>query len=252
MRSNTTTALEFRRADSKLEKSQGGDGAPDAVVVAIDSTAAEGDPGHESTSGSAEAAEASSENRQRWTPGKSRAPARARAGDTATRESTAGSGVRTLVREASPASKQVTTPPCAATREAGCGGEGHSATAEGAARPVSGRSAEGRSESGAKAEAGEREARRAPSSAKWRASARSAAEGGDGARRRPWRRKERRWVKRRGSPSRKCGAEGEEGAREASGEEAPARESVAVVVWKSSPPTLRETTAAAEAMDWLG
>jgi hypothetical protein len=27
---------------------------------------------------------------------------------------------------------------------------------------------------------------------------------------------------------------------------------VAVVVWKSSPPTLRETTAAAEAMDWLG
>lgn len=30
-----------------------------------------------------------------------------------------GSGVRTLVREASAASKQVTTPPCAATRETG-------------------------------------------------------------------------------------------------------------------------------------
>jgi hypothetical protein len=49
-------------------------------------------------------------------------------------------------------------------------------------------------------------------------------------------------AKRRGSRSRKCGAVGGEGAREASGEDAPARERVAAVVWKSSPPTLRVTT----------
>jgi hypothetical protein len=114
-------------------------------------------------------------------------------------------------------------------------------TAEGATRPVRGRRAAGRRDRGEKADAGEREARRAPSSAKWRASARRAEEGGGDAMR-PQRRKDRIRAKRWGSRSRKCGALGGEGASEASGEDAPARERVAAVVWKSSPPTLRVTT----------
>lgn len=248
--SNVTTALEFRRADSKLVNSQGDDTSV-AEVAAIDSTVAEGDPGQESTSRAV--AEASSGYRQRCTPAKSRAPARASVGDTATRESTAGSGVSTLPREASAASNRVTTPPCAAKTEAGCG-EGGTATADGGTRPASGSSAEGRRASGEKAEAGDSEARSAPSTPKWRASARSAGEGGsesgDVGARRPRRRKERRVAKRRGSRSRKCGAEAGVGASEARGEEAPARESVATVVWKTSPPTLRVTTEEAIGKLW--
>lgn len=49
-------------------------------------------------------------------------------------------------------------------------------------------------------------------------------------------------AKRRGSRSRKCGALGGEGPRAASGDDEPARERVAAVVWKISPPTLRVTT----------
>uniref|UniRef100_A0A8R7V1Q6 Uncharacterized protein n=1 Tax=Triticum urartu TaxID=4572 RepID=A0A8R7V1Q6_TRIUA len=236
-RSNATTALEFRRADSKLANSHC-DAVSEAAVAAIDSTEEEGESGQYRASEAV--AGASPGNRQSWTPGKSRAPARARAGDTATSESMVGSGVRTLVREASTASKLVTTPPCAATREAACG-EGDMATAEGATRPVRGRRAVGRRERGEKVDAGEREARRRPSSEKCRASARRAAEGGGDARR-PLRRKERMPANRRGSRSRKCGASAGEGPREARGEEAPARERVAAVVWKSSPPTLRVTT----------
>ena len=57
-------ALELRRADSKLAKSHGADGSPDGAVAAMDSTVAEDEPGQESTSGTAEAAGPSVENRQ--------------------------------------------------------------------------------------------------------------------------------------------------------------------------------------------
>lgn len=120
-------------------------------------------------------------------------------------------------------------------------------------RPASGGSAEGRRASGEKAEAGDSEARARPrprSGVPRPGAPGRGSESGDVGARRPRRRKERRVAKRRGSRSRKCGAEAGVGASEARGEEAPARESVATVVWKTSPPTLRVTTEEAIGKLW--
>lgn len=76
----------------------------------------------------------------------------ARVGDTTTRESTAGSGVRTMVQVANAESKHAMTPTCAVTREVGCG-VGDTATTKEATRPVSGRRTKGCSASGEKADA---------------------------------------------------------------------------------------------------